>query len=835
MPKENKKIGNAILNYGEKKSIPRKRKVKTQDAAECDKGISEIPVKKRKPSGGRQKSKKFTWENADKVIISQDETCAKLVKIFPEFPCCQDCADLIKRKSTSTYCRFIKFRKLHMMDDKLQPAGLFSLEDAKATSLEKQAQLWMPLKSESNGNGLSCEKATFYLKHVGDEFCKLLMQQISQMEETKDKKRAWKMVEEQVREMCDVCQTTIFNIHWVCEKCGFMACSDCFNDRKEGSAKMWLLDDEKARTMNKDIFSWMLCTDGSDHDIDELAQAHVIPSIEILRIMSTKLHSLRKEFHVSLDCPCMVKEEASSEANDRLCETREDGLIKEDTPAQETEIAKMGENPIMKHENEMEGKEKVMLSSCGKTLGLPALAIKNAFPLMKWENQTEENSDKEVSLFGKALGIPSRKVVESGEVPTKKQEFAFCTYLQRKGGTFQKEEDITDERDGDSVSSEDFVESMTQEFLGMLARPRNDQQQQASEQEEQMDCHQWLRGHPVIVSNVDHHLNMDLWTPASFCEEFGNQKHELVNCLTGRIVSGKKMKKFWAGFEDVNEQLQDTEGRKMLLKLKDWPPAMDFKDLLPSRFDDLMQALPLGEYTIREGVLNLSSRLPNIFVKPDLGPKMYIAYGSTVHPSVGTTNLHLDISDAVNVMVHTGIPEGVDREKVKQGALKALQEGGCDYLTLRRVREKGDIPGALWHIYHPEDADKIRDLLNRISVEKGKKISWQEDPIHDQATYLDTTLRNRLYYDYKVTGYAIAQCLGDAVFIPAGAPHQVQNLHNCIKVAEDFVSPENVTHCFHLTQEFRHLSDTHSNHEDKLQIKNILYHAMKDAISLLSS
>lgn len=56
---------------------------------------------------------------------------------------------------------------------------------------------------------------------------------------------------------------------------------------------------------------------------------------------------------------------------------------------------------------------------------------------------------------------------------------------------------------------------------------------------------------------------------------------------------------------------------------------------------------------------------------------------------------------------------------------------------------------------------------------------------------------------------------------------------NCIKVAEDFVSPENVSECFHLTQEFRSLSDTHSNHEDKLQIKNIIYHAVKDALSLL--
>ena len=69
----------------------------------------------------------------------------------------------------------------------------------------------------------------------------------------------------------------------------------------------------------------------------------------------------------------------------------------------------------MKHENELE-KEKVMSSSCGKTLSLPALAIKNMSPLMKHESQMEENSDKEVSLFGKALGIPSRKVVESGEV-----------------------------------------------------------------------------------------------------------------------------------------------------------------------------------------------------------------------------------------------------------------------------------------------------------------------------------------------------------------------------------------------------------------------------------
>ena len=65
----------------------------------------------------------------------------------------------------------------------------------------------------------------------------------------------------------------------------------------------------------------------------------------------------------------------------------------------------------------------------------------------------------------------------------------------------------------------------------------------------------------------------------------------------------------------------------MLLKLKDWPPSDDFSDLLPNHFHDLMDALPLPEYTRRDGYLNLASRLPDFLVKPDLGPKMYIAYG----------------------------------------------------------------------------------------------------------------------------------------------------------------------------------------------------------------
>jgi len=83
------------------------------------------------------------------------------------------------------------------------------------------------------------------------------------------------------------------------------------------------------------------------------------------------------------------------------------------------------------------------------------------------------------------------------------------------------------------------------------------------------------------------------------------------------------------------------------------------------------------------------------------------------------------------------------------------------------------LPGALWHIYRAEDADKIRDLLNKVAIERGEKLESNHDPIHDQKWYLDGPLRERLYKEYHVDGYTIVQCLGDAIFIPAGAPHQV--------------------------------------------------------------
>ena len=167
---------------------------------------------------------------------------------------------------------------------------------------------------------------------------------------------------------------------------------------------------------------------------------------------------------------------------------------------------------------------------------------------------------------------------------------------------------------------------------------------------------QWRRSAPVVVTGCTNHTDSFLWHPASFAAEFGDRAVDLVDCGNSIVLLGYPMRDFWAGFECIGARLRDRFGCTRILKLKDWPPGDDFADLLPRRFADLMQALPFPEYTHRSGRLNLVSCLPEHFVRPDLGPKMYVAYGSALYPDVGSTNLHLDMSDAVNVMMYVGIP-----------------------------------------------------------------------------------------------------------------------------------------------------------------------------------
>jgi lysine-specific demethylase 3 len=229
---------------------------------------------------------------------------------------------------------------------------------------------------------------------------------------------------------------------------------------------------------------------------------------------------------------------------------------------------------------------------------------------------------------------------------------------------------------------------------------------------------------------------------------------------------------------------------------------------MPGRFEDVMKNLPVNVYTNRTGDLNIVKYLPSCFIHPDLGPKGYFAYGSPFYLKEGTTNLHLDIADACNVMCYIGFPRdnNISMDEYIEQGFNAILESDADVANIDRVIRDGEVPGAIWHIWEATDADRIRDFLLKIAMERGFKVEKDHDVIHDQNWYLDGELRKRLHAEYGVKGYAIVQCLGDCIILPAGTPHQVRNLYSCVKIAEDFVSPQQMAHCLHLSDEFRKLT-----------------------------
>jgi hypothetical protein len=101
----------------------------------------------------------------------------------------------------------------------------------------------------------------------------------------------------------------------------------------------------------------------------------------------------------------------------------------------------------------------------------------------------------------------------------------------------------------------------------------------------------------------------------------------------------------------------------------------------------------------------------------------------------GSTRLHCDLCDAVNLMVYSNPPSG----------------------------------RALWHIFKVADAPEIRTFIQEVF-----RRSSHDDPIHCQQYYLGPTHLAQLKAKHGVVPYTIEQAVGEAVFIPAGCPHQVR-------------------------------------------------------------
>ncbi|CAJ1932431.1 unnamed protein product [Sphenostylis stenocarpa] len=436
----------------------------------------------------------------------------------------------------------------------------------------------------------------------------------------------------------------------------------------------------------------------------------------------------------------------------------------------------------------------------------------------------------------------------------------------------------------------------------------------------------WEKGEPVIVSNVLECTSGLSWEPLVMwraLRHVTNTKRgqhldvETIDCLDwcqGEI----NIHQFFTGY---TEGRMDWLSWPQILKLKDWPPSNLFEEQLPRHCAEFISSLPFKEYTDpHRGALNLAVKLPNNCLKPDMGPKSYIAYGFPQELGRGdsVTKLHCDMSDAVNVLTHIaevklnskqltaieklkqkhfeqdkrelfgGYQDGETNADIlnnssstinaldKQNCVQGMEyEGGlCDrkevdlfhqsgnneiviaeengLLCGSEVKEVGKVEiklendlvfggdaseGALWDIFRRQDVSKLQEYLKKHFREFRHihccPLKQVIHPIHDQTFYLTMEHKRKLKEEYGIEPWTFIQKLGDAVFIPAGCPHQVRNLKSCIKVAMDFVSPENVGECFRLTEEFRTLPINHKSIEDKLEVKKIAVFAMKDVVGKL--
>ncbi|KAI0708445.1 hypothetical protein C8Q76DRAFT_627624, partial [Earliella scabrosa] len=275
----------------------------------------------------------------------------------------------------------------------------------------------------------------------------------------------------------------------------------------------------------------------------------------------------------------------------------------------------------------------------------------------------------------------------------------------------------------------------------------------------------WWSRHPLVVQGLQESLQLR-WTPEFFVEQFGETKCEVEDCETGNVTV-RTIAQFYAlqALRFRRENVADQ------IISQDWPPQDRFREMFPQLQEEFERVVPMPAYTTPIGTMNLAAHFPENSVVPDLGPKLYIASGSTLDEDhSGSTRLHLDLSDAVNILTYASLtPEG--------------------------------LPGfALWHIFAPEDSVRIRAYLRQRVQGCNDAVG---DPIHNQQTYLTPRMLRDLEEHYSVRPYTIRQYVGDAIFIPAGCAHQVSNQANCIKIACDFISPQSLAMCEKLSVEFR--------------------------------
>ncbi|KAJ3558933.1 hypothetical protein NM688_g640 [Phlebia brevispora] len=286
------------------------------------------------------------------------------------------------------------------------------------------------------------------------------------------------------------------------------------------------------------------------------------------------------------------------------------------------------------------------------------------------------------------------------------------------------------------------------------------------------------------------------WTPSGFMHMFGSQKCTVQDCESEREMK-TTISEFFSNFGHA-ERRGKFASPGTIWKLKDWPPTEEFRHCAPELFGDYLQASLVPSFTNPNGAFNLAAHIPRDAIRPDLGPKMYNAFASPQDEDHhGSTRLHIDICEAVNYLTYAVIPTTDEAElKPKNGA-------------------------ANWVIVHRDDTERLVEYLGRTHR---SSFGDGDNPIHTQKCFLTPNNVDEII-SLGIRAYTICQSVGDAIFIPAGCPHQVSNTSDAMKIACDFLSPAGIGASQKLASEFRQQRIKHGWPADVLQLENLLYFA----------
>lgn len=126
-----------------------------------------------------------------------------------------------------------------------------------------------------------------------------------------------------------------------------------------------------------------------------------------------------------------------------------------------------------------------------------------------------------------------------------------------------------------------------------------------------------------------------------------------------------------------------------------------------------------------------------------MGPNLYAAYAQKPLSKNGSTKLHLDISDAVNILMHLSKPGEETLEMYStESILSALEDADADEFDKSQLRnDEPKLPGAIWHIFRPDQTERMCEVLRKDAERKGHCFGANDHPIHDQNIYVYKELR----------------------------------------------------------------------------------------------